>query len=61
MAGDGTRIAGTKALGPDRQLLPFPGDAPLTGRFEIYSEDGMTLLGTSAAQTIQRGECYSLQ
>ena len=61
VAGDGTRIAGTKALGPDRQLLPFPGDAPLTGRFEIYSEDGMTLLGTSAAQTIQRGECYSLQ
>jgi hypothetical protein len=58
VASDGTRYAGTKALGPDRQLLPLAGDAPLTGRFELYAEDGLTLLGTSTPQTIARGQTF---
>ena len=61
VASDGTRIAGARALGPDRQLLPLPGSSPLTGKLELYAEDGLTLLGTSAAQTLRGGQAFRLQ
>jgi hypothetical protein len=61
VANDGTRLSGTRALGPDRQLLPFPGGGPVTGRFEVYAEDGATLLGTSATQTVISGHSYRLR
>ena len=60
VASDGTRIAGSKALGPDRQLLPLPGSGPLTGRFEVYAEDGLTLIGASGVQTAGRGKGFRL-
>jgi hypothetical protein len=61
VADDGTRLPGTKSLGPDRQLLSFPNAGPVTGRFEVYAEDGETLLGTSAPQTVRSGQSYRLR
>ena len=58
---DGTRLPGSKALGPDRQLLPLSGSSPFTGRFEVYAEDGLTLLGASAPQSIRRGQSFRLR
>ena len=60
VANDGTCIAGTKALGPDRQFLAFPSNRPLNGRFEVYAEDGLTLLGASAQRTVVRGQTFRL-
>jgi hypothetical protein len=59
-AREGTRFSGTKAVGPDRQLLAVPAVERLSGRFEIYAEDGVTLLGTSAPQTITPRQAYRL-
>jgi hypothetical protein len=61
VANDGTRYPGTKALGPDRQLLAFSNAGPVTGRFEVYAEDGATLLGMSVAQTVSSGQSYRLK
>ena len=61
VAKDGTRFPGTKALGPDRQFLAFSSTSPLTGRFEVYAEDGATLLGTSATQSVSSGQSYRLR
>ena len=61
VANDGTRLPGTSALGPDRQLLALPDGAPATGRFEIYAEDGVTLLGTSTVQAISGGQSFRLR
>jgi hypothetical protein len=60
VARDGTRLPGTRALGPDRQLLAFPAGDSLTGRFEVYAEDGRTLIGASGEQTVVRGQSFSL-
>ena len=59
-ASDGTRISGTAANGPDTQLLAFPATGPITGRFEVYAEDGLTLLGASAPRTVVRGQTFRL-
>jgi hypothetical protein len=61
VANDGTRTPGTKALGPDRQLLALPDAGAVTGRFEVYAEDGVTLLGASATQTVNRGQSFRLR
>ena len=61
VARDGTRIPGTKALGPDRQLLALPEPGPVVGKFEVYGEDGLTLLGESAPQTARRGQSFRLR
>jgi hypothetical protein len=61
VANDGTRFPGTKSLGPDRQLLALPDAGAVTGRFEVYAEDGVTLLGTSATQAISRGQSFKLR
>jgi hypothetical protein len=58
---DGTRYPGTRAYGPDRQLLAFSSGRPVTGRFEVYAEDGTTLLGASAPRTVQGGQAYQLR
>jgi hypothetical protein len=60
VANDGTRTPGTKALGSDRQLLALPEAGALTGSFEVYAEDGVTLLGVSPAQTVSRGQSFRL-
>jgi hypothetical protein len=60
VANDGTRLPGTKALGPDRQLLALPAGA-VTGKFEVYAEDGVTLLGATATQAVSRGQSFKLK
>jgi len=60
-ANDGTRFVGTKAIGPERQLLAFPTSGPVTGRFEVYAEDGLTPLGASTLQTVSGGQTFRLQ
>ena len=61
VADDGTRYPGTRALGPDRQLLAFSSTGPVTGRFEVYAEDGATLLGTLPTHTVSSGQSYRLR
>jgi hypothetical protein len=61
VADDGTRYPGTKAIGTDRQLLAFSSASPVTGRFEVYAEDGATLLGASAPRTVKGGQTYRLR
>ena len=61
VANDGTRYPGTRALGPDRQLLALSSAGPLTGRFEVYAEDGVMLLGVSARQRVSNGQSYRLR
>ena len=56
VANDGTRLPGNQCPRPDRQLLPLPDAGPLTGRFELYAEDGLTLLGASATVSVSRTE-----
>jgi hypothetical protein len=60
-ANDGTRLAGTKALGPGRQYVAVPGSGLVSGRFELYGEDGETLLGRSATLTVSSGQGYRLR
>ncbi len=60
VAVDGTRIGGTRSLGPDRQLLPFPASGTVRGKFEVYAEDGQTLLGTSPEQAVRAGQTFQL-
>ena len=61
VAKDGTRLSRTRALGPERQLVAFSSAGPVTGRFEVYAEDGTTLLGTSDTQTVSSGQSYRLK
>ena len=61
VANDGTRLPGSKSVGPDRQLLLLPDAGPLAGRFELYAEDGLTLLGASAVQTVRCGQVFQLR
>ena len=61
VANDGTRYPGTRALGPDRQLLAFSSARPLTGTFEVYAEDGTTLIGATAMRTVSRGQAFQLR
>ena len=61
VANDGTRLLGTKAIGPDRQLLALPDAGAVTGKFEVYAEDGVTLLGASAVQTVSGGQSFKLR
>ena len=61
VAKDGTRLPGTKALGPDRQLLTLTGAGPVTGRIEVYDEDGLTLIGVSMMQTVSQGQTFRLR
>ena len=48
----------SRAIGPDRQLvrLPRAANVPL----EVYAEDGITLIGRSAATKFEPGKAYQL-
>jgi hypothetical protein len=58
-AEDGTRFEGMEAMGPDRVLIPLPLES-VTGRFEVYAEDGVTRLGDSVPATIASGGIVQL-
>lgn len=55
VASDGTRYEPTAATGPDRQSIKIPQGKELHGTFEIYAEDGVTLLGKSPAKVTPSG------
>ena len=44
------------AVGPDRQILPL--SRPATVPLELYAEDGVTLVGRSAATRFEPGRAY---
>ena len=60
VAGSQTRYAAAHALGPDRQLFRIPVRDLPRGRFEIYAEDGETLLATSPELDVTPGQTYQL-
>ncbi len=49
---DGTRYEPSGALGPDRQIINIPQGKELDGTFEVYAEDGVTLLGKSPGKAV---------
>ena len=55
VASDGARYEPSSALGPDRQLIKVPGGKELKGTFEIYAEDGVTLLGKTEGNAVPTG------
>ena len=52
VAKDGTRYEPTTAVGPDRQIIKVPVGKETDGTFEVYSEDGVTLLGKSPGKAV---------
>ncbi|MCP4640480.1 MAG: hypothetical protein GY851_08610 [bacterium] len=54
----GDSIAPAAAVGPDRQRLPVAGGKAVRGRFQVFAEDGVTLLGVSALLEIAPGQVY---
>lgn len=52
VASDGTRYEPAGALGPDRQIIKLPQGTELEGVFEVYAEDGVTLLGKSPGRAV---------
>ena len=52
VSSDGTRHEPSSALGPDRQIIEIPQGKELDGTFEVYAEDGVTLLGKSPAKAV---------
>ena len=55
---DGTRYEATGALGPDRQIITVP--KQITGRFEVYAEDGSTVILKDSPGTLIPGAVYAL-
>ncbi len=53
------RLEAERSLGPDRQILKLGADS-IVGRFEVYAEDGVTLLGRSPECTLLAGNAYSI-
>jgi hypothetical protein len=60
VAEDGTRIEATAARGPEAQSFSLGHRREMRGRFEVFVEDGRTLLGHSQAITLRPGESYTL-
>lgn len=52
VASDGTRYEPSSAIGPDRQIIRIPQGKEIDGVFEVYSEDGVTLLGKSPGKAV---------
>lgn len=50
VAADGKRYEPVGAIGPDRQIIKVPQGSAMDGTFEIYAEDGVTLLGKSSGK-----------
>ncbi len=55
VASNDTRYEPSAACGPDRQIIKVPQDKEISGAFEIYAEDGVTLLGTTPAKVASSG------
>ena len=60
VANDGTRLRRHEGPRPG-PAAPAPARrSPVSGKFEVYAEDGLTLLGASATQSIRRGQSFKL-
>jgi len=59
VASDGARYEPAGALGPDRVVIKLP-QKTLEGKFEVYSEDGITHLATIPAK-ISPASAYKLE
>jgi hypothetical protein len=59
-AEDGTRYEPTGASGPDRQILQVPTKGELKGKFELFSEDGVTPLGPPQEATLGSGRVFQM-
>ncbi len=57
---EGSQFIGNEAVGPDRQLLQVPGGTALKGHFEIYGDDGETLITKSPTLTVRSGQSFEL-
>lgn len=60
VANDGATSEPTAALGPDRQIIPVLPDRTRDGHFEVYAEDGETLLFKSEPATLVSGAVYGI-
>ncbi len=60
VADDGTRYEGKGALGPDRQIVTVPQGQSPRGHFEVFAEDGVTLLAKSAPCGLDSGAVFTL-
>lgn len=58
---EGERFSASHSLGPNRQLLNLSGPNAVTGRLELYAEDGVQLLGVSRPLTLTPRQSYSIQ
>lgn len=52
VASDGTRYEPSSAIGPDRQIIKIPQGKEIDGAFEVYAEDGVTLLGKTQGKAV---------
>lgn len=52
VASDGTRYEPSSAVGPDRQIIKVPQGKELDGTFEVYAENGVTLLGKTPGKAV---------
>lgn len=59
-AGNGAVYETIGALGPDRQRFRLPGNLPFDGELRVFSDDGSTLLGTTAVH-LDPGRTYRIQ
>jgi len=50
----------TQSLGPYRQVLKVEPGKKLTGRIDVYAEDGRTLIGSTETVNIQAGRAYAI-
>ncbi len=57
---DGEQIPPSWSLGPDRQMISIPANGSITGRFHVYSEDGVTLLFESKKMEVSSGQILQL-
>lgn len=57
---DGTRCEPLRALGPDRQLLAIPKNMKPEGHFEVYAEDGTTMLAGPIPAKVVASQVFQL-
>ena len=55
---DGVRYEPKRSLGPDRQIIEAAEGKVINGHFEVYAEDGTTLLADDIAGTLVPGAVY---
>jgi len=59
VADDGTRYEPDEALGPNRQLIRLP-EGRHKGHWEVYAEDGKTLLAGPLPADASNGHVFKL-